>query len=44
MAGMTEAVDLANAALHVLATNNRMDVYLVESLSDELWRAKETVP
>lgn len=34
------SVDLAQAAIRTLATNSRVDVYLVENLSDELWTAK----
>jgi uncharacterized damage-inducible protein DinB len=36
----TESVDLAQAARRTLATNNRVDIFLVENLSDELWSAK----
>ncbi len=36
----TEAVDLPSAAIHALATNGRVNAYLVEHLSDELWACK----
>ncbi|MBZ5534724.1 MAG: DinB family protein [Acidobacteriia bacterium] len=36
----TDGVDLAQAAKRTLATNNRVDIFLVENLSDELWSAK----
>jgi len=32
-----QPVDLAEAAVHALATSNQVDVFLVEHLSDELW-------
>ena len=32
-----QAVDLMQAALRTLATNDRVNAYLVEHLSDELW-------
>ncbi len=33
-------VDLIQAAIHTLATNNRVDIFLVENLSDDLWSTK----
>ena len=33
----SEPVDLAKATLDALATNNRIDLFLVEHLPDELW-------
>jgi uncharacterized damage-inducible protein DinB len=36
----TDSVDLARAAMHTLATNNRVDIFPLENLSDELWSAK----
>jgi uncharacterized damage-inducible protein DinB len=36
----TDGVDLAQAAKRTFATNNRVDIFLVENLSDELWSAK----
>lgn len=40
MPAKTKSVDLGEAAVHALATNNRIDTYLVESLSDELWDSR----
>jgi uncharacterized damage-inducible protein DinB len=36
----TDGVDLAQAAKRTFAANNRVDIFLVENLSDELWSAK----
>ncbi len=35
-----EAADFAAAAVHALATNDRVNAYLVENLSDELWASR----
>lgn len=40
MPRQSDSVDLAQAAIRTLATNNRIDIFLVENLSDELWSAK----
>jgi len=36
----SDSTDLGEAAIRTLATNNRVDVFLVENLTDELWATK----
>jgi uncharacterized damage-inducible protein DinB len=38
--GTASSFSLADALLHAYATNNRIDVYLVQNLPDEAWDAK----